>query len=78
MPKRENFNCETCSRESDRLFQSYQSGNFECPDCALNDSLMPPHIKARVERYITKRATALRNFGHVIKEPAAFVAAQEA
>lgn len=77
MSKPNTLNCETCSEPAQRLAQSYSTGLFECPPCALED--VSPFMTREIRRALEHRARehrtwrgraarALRNFGHAQEE----------
>jgi hypothetical protein len=77
MPKNDTYTCETCGEPAQRLAQSYSTGLFECPPCALED--VSPFMSADIRRGLERRARehrtwrgralrALRNFGHTQEE----------
>ena len=65
------LNCETCGEPAQRLAQSYSTGDWECPPCAIEDPspFMTPEVRKALERrarehktWRVRAAGALRNF----------------
>lgn len=71
MPKPNTPTCETCGEPAQRLAQSYTTGKFECPPCALEDAspFMSHEVRKSLERrarehrtWRTRAANAIKNF----------------
>lgn len=54
MANKDQYTCETCGEPAQRLAQSYATGKFECPPCALLDP--SPFMTAEVVKALKRRA----------------------
>lgn len=74
MSKHKGLDCQTCGEPAPVLSQSYTSGLYECPPCALLDPspFMSATVVARLKRLAQEQQTraaraavALRNFHQI-------------